>query len=893
MVDYAATLQRLRDIDWKINNFNNIDELNSLISKRSSDLYSALSSNDFFINQDVAREIDNIEGRLSIWWSLVREAQREISNLVTERTWLPAWAGSNTRRSEIWREIWKFLRITWGTETAPWDGSTTRILDRYNDYHNIKLAKDSFDIDNRLIDHPYTMWVWNAYTWLNSATNFWCTPLWWFMLFDDVWKKINSVWWKYKFKMKLNNWTEAEVEVEWISIVWNDIIFENDVKFNPSNIDFSKPLELNIWGVYENVWWTWMNVIHLKTLKVNISNPEFLSTEPLREWEFDNYNNSGTWNKISHHLSTRYRTDHHSLEREAIERALKDWDWPKYDQLSDEQKEQFYQYIRTVSHPSLGWELFDTLNSSMHLDEYDYFKNWFVADDKDWNKWENISSKRKYNYFIHNNLESKSKEYISSSFDRALIDSLPTNRFLKWEFTEFLDRLERNKQDSNIHKRVESDISGKSHDMEKGPWSILNNRDKNYMRFFTNSSKQIDNQEVNVNTNTAPEDLNNPQPVKYNMKLDISGKNNIQVTIDIDWNKDEILVKSGDPASLVRRVMRDQRVKQWKVRAHIAYNIYKWMIEMAKDKDISLTYRQDNNYMRKLDIDADGNIVLQTIDGRTNRNTTNKADRSVLFSQQMFENTNDFDTANYNGSLRHWIENISKHFNAAMNQVHTQYRGWVKRRLLGAINSPSRPKLPTSIWLSPIKKLLNLGKNTKFDFDTTVESNWKQINIKFEKNKFTINMDWLKKEISSRDLWKLLRKRQWKQRVFDGMERDIVEWVYSAMIWQLRTNAKVANSSFGAIDDLTWNMYILDDDGNFWLITKEQLDTKWNPVHRWLFSRNKYGVLNNKKLKTDWHQPLNESQTRELMKNPFLMQRLMKSMNKRMWFWESARAILN
>lgn len=68
--------------------------------------------------------------------------------------------------------------------------------------------------------------------------------------------------------------------------------------------------------------------------------------------------------------------------------------------------------------------------------------------------------------------------------------------------------------------------------------------------------------------------------------------------------------------------------------------------------------------------------------------------------------------------------------------------------------------LPTSIFLSPIKKLLNFRTTTNFDFATTVQSNGKSISIDFKKNKFTFNMDGLKKPISSRTLGKLLRHRE-------------------------------------------------------------------------------------------------------------------------------------
>ena len=126
------------------------------------------------------------------------------------------------------------------------------------------------------------------------------------------------------------------------------------------------------------------------------------------------------------------------------------------------------------------------------------------------------------------------------------------------------------------------------------------------------------------------------------------------------------------------------------------------------------------------------------------------------------------------------------------------------------------------------------------------------------------------------------------------MERDIVEWVYSSLVDSLRKNAKVARSSFWVRDDITWNMYILDEDGEFWVIARE--DFKWrnkvkNPI-RWRFRwMKKSGALKKKRLDAVWWEPLKESEKRELLKNPFLMQKLVKAMNRRMWLRWSISAM--
>ena len=150
-------------------------------------------------------------------------------------------------------------------------------------------------------------------------------------------------------------------------------------------------------------------------------------------------------------------------------------------------------------------------------------------------------------------------------------------------------------------------------------------------------------------------------------------------------------------------------------------------------------------------------------------------------------------------------------------------------------------------------------------------------------------MEWLKKPISSRDLWKILNHRQKRMRVFDGMERDIVEWIYTELISKLRENSKINRTDFGVLDDITGNMYVLDQDGEFGMITREDLRLIGSPI-RWV-SWKKFWSLSQLKLSWVTVRKLENKQVKELMKNPFLMQRLVKAMNRRMWLWESIKAM--
>lgn len=141
----------------------------------------------------------------------------------------------------------------------------------------------------------------------------------------------------------------------------------------------------------------------------------------------------------------------------------------------------------------------------------------------------------------------------------------------------------------------------------------------NYLRFFAgqDSKVTISNQVVNINTNTDPEDVNNAQPVKYEMNMEVSGKQKMLLDIKID-GQENIPLLGGDPATLIRKVLRHPGIRHGKVRAHIVYNIMKGLIEMCKKKDISLRYRNPANQHNMVIAMEGNNIVLEDQDDRTN-----------------------------------------------------------------------------------------------------------------------------------------------------------------------------------------------------------------------------------------------------------------------------------
>lgn len=910
MADSSAAKSHLNSIEARLNDMRDLNSLSNIIHQTSLDLANVLWSwKNLFVDNDVTASVNSIVSRLAnLGWIKDDLHAQYYESISANYSAAPVWKSWDTIRNNMsneWREIEKkgIVHNTWSVSAVWTTCRTAAMIDRETEYNLIKQYIDWFDSNftpwalNINVTAP--AWIINLTPWMTAALP--VTPT--YDLCDADWNSIKS-WSDYKVKI----WG-TEYTLSWI--VWNNATRTYDfsgLTIYPPLTSYPQTINLSVSAICKGIT-NWINVIHNKTFKLTLNDwtPK-VNTVGARGTAFQEYEDSGWRHAISEQLNTKINVKDNDpeiwkniLERKAIEAALK-YKWgTKYDSLTEKQKRLFYErvcrafawWVWLFEHVYVWWWLIDAGTA-----RYDKMKAWFIHGSRPWNNDSSIIwSAIAYKTYIHSHLDEKCDEYILTTLQDYLQEDT-RNTALKAELSKFLQEIDDNKiDDDNVNTEIHRDLNHRKYRMRRWPWSPFHPRDVNYMRFFSDSSVSLKNQKVNIYTQ-----IDNPEPVKYDMNLNVTWKNSIEVEIKIDWSDEVIKQKSWQPSTLVRKIMRDQRIKHGKVRAHIGFNIYKSIIQMAQEKNISLTYRgmewrmrwnrlHKSRETRKIKLDKDWNIAIKQIDHLT---TTETEKDIFVFDQNSFLNVNEFDIGQTNWRLRQWLETLWYHFNMAMDALHRQYRRGTERRVCKVLHSRNRMKLPSSFRLSPIKKILNCGTVTNFDFNTSVISQWKNISIDFRKNKFTINMDSLKKPLASRDLWKLLNHREWRVRVFDGMERDIVEWIYIAIIDALRQNAKVARTNFGVRDDITWNMYVLDEDWQFGVIARE--DFKWdnkvkNPM-RWPFRRwKKKWSLKKKRLDRTARRPLEPEEQRELMKNPFLMQRLVKAMNRRMWLWESLRSI--
>lgn len=723
-----------------------------------------------------------------------------------------------------------------------------------------------------------------------------------------------KAWWKQPNYVICNSqsgepipstWGELEVttdggqtvKLKWVQINKDKIELQN-LQIDPmTGITFPINLRLAVRGrIMDDK--TGMNMDHFKNFDITINQPKIETKD--KKNIVDTYNNSGTGNKIKDSIDANYANNIHRLEKEAVFRALEKDDGPKFNKLNAEQKEILYQDIRWAYRALWGTPPRDKLLFGQ-VKKYEDFVDRITDDKHESNKPEYIKDANAYRNYLHNNLEEQIKKFFEKRFDDVFMKDQDANNLLKTHLTEHLTDIERQKKDNNVHKKILGDIDDVDRMENRRRHAVdiwgrtygIGRRDVNYLRFFAgqDSNVNVKDQIVNITTNDKPEDLNNPEPVKYDMNMEVSGKQQILVNVKIDKQK-EIKLKAGDPASMVKRILQCEDIQHGKVRAHVVYNVIKWFIQASKKKDISLTYRDPGTGdMMVIKMDGD-NIVLEQQDNQKNYGGTYRRNTTVLFDHKYFESTNTFDSkiGDENRRLRIGIDKLMGHFNFAMNELHYQYRQATERRRLGFRRWAMRMTLPTSIFLSPIKKLFNFRTTTKFDFSTTVQSNGKSISVEFIKNKFTLNMDGLKKPVSSRTLGRLLRHREGWVRIFDGMERDICGKINEEMVKKMRENTKIARTNFWVKDYITGRVYILDSDGQIWYLSAEQASENQNMIRKGRLSGKDYGIVNNPPAGRTM---CDESETREVMKNPFLMGRFIKTMNNRMGIISSTRALLN
>ena len=126
-----------------------------------------------------------------------------------------------------------------------------------------------------------------------------------------------------------------------------------------------------------------------------------------------------------------------------------------------------------------------------------------------------------------------------------------------------------------------------------------------------------------------------------------------------------------------------------------------------------------------------------------------------------------------------------------------------------------------------------------------------------------------------------MRTRVKGKRIFDGMERAVSGTIYKNMMSKLRENSKIANTNFGVKDTVKNRVYFIDKSGEVGYIS---LANNKNPINKSIstFFKKDYGII--KKMPSIGRVMLTKKEAQdEFYQNPFIMGKIMKTMNMRLY----------
>ena len=857
MVDNSSSKKHLRDVVTTLDSVVShpeIANITKLLSEESLDLYKNLADGHLFVDKEVIADLENIYNKLGPGKALVHTAD---------------YYAHSARKAD-----WMNLENKGESAgiLAPW----WIVTQRRDEYHDLLEYANYFALDKSLnnITTTFSHMVPALTDEINLRDTFKkdpdpasADPDPSYELCDANWKKLKKIWGD-RATIFGAGYTESdyEVEVDWKKYVLKNIIkYEapapaHDFRFyfwameiEPSLVTWTIDLSVN--AVYDpskhkvnNV-----NVTCNKTFKLNITDWVHTFDRDERMNVFDASKNKTEINKIKDKLKTLYAEERSDIEKNFLEVYLA-WN-ALYTAMNEYEKNEFYNYL--VKNKNFN-KIYNDLSILKDSEKFAEFKEWFVCDDRKWNK--DIKSNEEYLKTISDNIGSF-KDFISENLDKYITDNAASLTFVSVCLSKYASI--RQKQEAKAAKNIVNDVysSAKANNMQN-KWLVHRN-DQNYMRFFSSATTSINGQSVKIDKD---------QEVSYDMNIAVSEKREIDANFTMNW--DRLSLSAKEPSKLVRSIIKNNSVENWIVRAHMCFNVYKAMVQIAKNKNIPLTCKEGGNVIT-IGLDGD-DIVIKS-------DTTGK----VIFHQKNFIVGNGGAAVISALELEQWVEKLWKYFNLAMNNVYKEYHTAVKSRfLLPGSSTKLVPNLPTSFRNSPIKKMLH-GKDLKdVTFNTTINTtSGDDVSVSFEKNKFTVNMAWLENPIVSKNLWKILERRDKKgNRIFEWKEREIIQWVYAALIEELRKNPKIGGSDYWVFDDVRKDLYILDKTWELWKVKAANVKLVKSKIITWKdFWTVKNSIMSRLTALTD-------DEKNEIKKNPILMQRFVKAMKNRLWLRETLRA---
>ena len=693
---------------------------------------------------------------------------------------------------------------------------------------------------------------WALWTWFNGwARNYT------YSLCDEAWNPLRNNWWR----LEIQQWWHT-VNIWWIT--FDDaaqIMMINNLEITPIEwLTFPLAFDLDVRvRIHDDD--TWIDIDHHKPLHLEITRP--ILNQATREAAYDSLTPPMN-DRIMSEYTDRYREE---LENESIWRILREW-WNENEvneiYNNEIRRDLFIDKIRT----RLRWHL-------PFLSVGD-LQTWFRVD------MTRESRDVPVQYLLSQN-----------SFQNYVRQSIPDNlrNFASWqmntnanvyrndilqEFLDFQTDISNNPKDNLDNLRLLAQVPNDNDWPQSHPdswWQRIrwrNSRRNNYTKFFQWRSANLENLTLET------EDWE----IKYWVKVEVLWVNRIVATIDIDWKEEPEIIEAANHDRLITWILNRANTKDGeplnrKLRCNIALSVLKAMVMMSPQKlnrEIPLT---NFNNVACNRIEANVQWWNLRIRGWYVDPATRIRQNVTIFDENQFKSLHDINT------LEDWVRELSTQINSIMNATAQEYQATTnnlrENRWLLNYN--------TKQWLRwwPIKRLwwrIRYGKtNNNFDFDTSVDEAWKNVNIAFNWWKFIVTWEFDGQEYKyeAKNLWSILRKKINRKRVFDWAELAMVAAINEQYVEKLRTNNLVQTENFAVSDlnqDKTWKVYIFDEDWELSYLEIE--DRALNP----LLGRNAWRIDPN--TITTQRVRCNDQERREFMQNPLLAWRLLREMRRRL-----------
>jgi len=682
---------------------------------------------------------------------------------------------------------------------------------------------------------------------------------------------LRTSWGNFEYQL----WDKT-LSIWWISFVNNNIANQNmninNLTITPIEwLTFPLNLDLNVRvRIHDND--TWLDVDHHKPIHLEITRPTLLQAN--REAAYDSLIPPMD-ERITAEYTDRYREN---LENEAIWRILREW-WNEAEvneiYNNETRRNLFIDRVRN----RLRWHFPFLAIGNLQA----WFRGDMTRENRDVPV-QYLLNQNAFQNYVRQSIPDNLRNYASWQINNNA--NVYRNDILQ-EFLDFQTDVSNNPKDNTDNLRVLAQIPDDAHWPQSHPdsrWQRLrrrNSRRNNYTKFFQWRNANLENQTLET------EDWE----IKYWVNIEVLWVNRIVATINIDGKEEPEIIEAANHDRLIRWILNRANTKDGeplnrKLRCNIALSVLKSMVMISPQKlsrEIPATNFVDARWNNVTCDRIEAFIKWENliIRGRWVNPATRTTQRAIIFDENQFKNLHDIDT------LENWVRELSTQINTIMNATAQEYQNatnwllhnWENRNLL---------KYNTTQWLRwwPIKRLrwrIVHGKtNNNFDFETSVNDAWKNVNIAFNNWKFTVTGEFDGQEYSyeAKDLWSILRKKINRKRIFDWIELAMVAAINEEYVNRLRTNNLVQTENFAVSDlnnDKTWKIYIFDEDGNLSYLEIE--DRALNP----LWGRNA-GRFDSDTIPTERIR-CNAQERIEFFQNPLLAWRLLREMRRRLALW--------